>query len=71
MGRRGLLTAANLPRLANEKVKSVSGIRHLLRVNPMRPARERGEFTELTSPRLKCQFWERVSGTSFGLSAQL
>ncbi len=31
---------ANLPRLANEKVKSVRGTRHLLRVNPKRPERE-------------------------------
>ena len=37
MGRRELLTATNLPRLANEKVKSVRGTRHLLRVNPKRP----------------------------------
>src|SRR6478672_2726599 len=37
MERRGLLTATNLPRLANEKVKSVRGTRHLLRVNPKRP----------------------------------
>jgi hypothetical protein len=31
---------ANLTRLANEKVKSVRGTRHLLRVSPKRPERE-------------------------------
>ena len=40
MERRGLLitTEPNLPRLANEKVKSIRGTRHLLRVNPKRPS---------------------------------
>ena len=37
MGGGTLLTATNLPRLANEKVKSVRGTRPLLRVNPKRP----------------------------------
>ena len=33
-GRRGSSQQANLPRFANKRVKSVVGIRHLLRVNP-------------------------------------